>query len=211
MKAHLWNEKPVCVDCLKKFESGRPQIDFDKWCRRCKNYEFNMQSGILCAITHEKPDFEEECKDYQHDISREEKIKTEQRKELISNKKKRTIDKLSVPKPVKILGWLEIIFNLPLLLLSLTVFFSFLMFQERTYVGALFMWALIIVLLTGMTILGILLKNGNSVSRIIMIVLYIVRLIGFPIGTLWGAYGIYYLAFDEKVKNYYSEKRQNYS
>ena len=211
IKAHLWNNKPICPECLNKFKSPKQQIDYDIWCRRCNNYEFKMESGILCAITHNKPDFEEECKDFHHDLSREEKIKNEKRKELISNKNQQTIDALPVPKSVKILGWLEIVFDLPILLISIAlILYSFISHGEMNNVLVV-MWAFIILLISGLLALGILLKKGSSMARVIMIGFYVIRLIGFPIGTLWGAYGIYYLAFDENVKSYYAKKRLIYS
>jgi Na+/melibiose symporter-like transporter len=36
-------------------------------CKRCKNREISRTEGILCGLTHEKPNFENECPDYSPD------------------------------------------------------------------------------------------------------------------------------------------------
>ncbi len=39
-------------------------VDYDNFCKRCSHKEFNMSQGVLCGITHAKPDFADECKDF---------------------------------------------------------------------------------------------------------------------------------------------------
>jgi len=38
-----------------------------EFCRKCKNREINSVVGIVCALTHAKPDFETDCKDFLRD------------------------------------------------------------------------------------------------------------------------------------------------
>ena len=42
-------------------------MDFDKYCRRCKHYQFNPINGIICGLTSEHPDFGDDCSDYEYD------------------------------------------------------------------------------------------------------------------------------------------------
>lgn len=46
-------------------------IDYDRFCRRCKNYEFNLEQGTLCSLMHQKPSFEGNCMDFVLDRERE--------------------------------------------------------------------------------------------------------------------------------------------
>jgi hypothetical protein len=91
-------------------------IDYDKWCRQCKNYEFKMESGVLCGLTHEKPDFVEECKDYVHDETREEKLKNEERKYFFSGKRQQTAGIfMMVLSAIWILGVFAVMQDIPIL------------------------------------------------------------------------------------------------
>lgn len=56
-------------------------IDYDKWCRRCKHYEFEMSAGILCALTHQKPDFQGDCPVFEHDPAGDQKLQMQQGRE----------------------------------------------------------------------------------------------------------------------------------
>lgn len=38
--------------------------DFDNFCRKCSYYEFNLSKGVLCGLTHAKPDFADVCPDF---------------------------------------------------------------------------------------------------------------------------------------------------
>ena len=42
-----------------------------KICSSCNNREFNPQTGIVCSLTKEKPNFEESCSNYSANISQE--------------------------------------------------------------------------------------------------------------------------------------------
>jgi hypothetical protein len=51
-------------------------------CETCKNYNFNLQDGILCGLSGEKPNFQDICSDYVSDPNRMKK------QELIHKRKK---------------------------------------------------------------------------------------------------------------------------
>lgn len=38
------------------------KIDYDKWCNQCTHYKLNLEKGVICGITNEKPNFIHECK-----------------------------------------------------------------------------------------------------------------------------------------------------
>ena len=50
-------------------------IDYDMWCMRCRNYIFDIDRGILCAITGDKPAFKGECPFFELDPERDRKTK----------------------------------------------------------------------------------------------------------------------------------------
>lgn len=39
-------------------------IDYDRFCKRCVNYRFDLKRGIVCGLTDQKPDFEGDCPDF---------------------------------------------------------------------------------------------------------------------------------------------------
>ncbi len=50
-------------------------------CKRCQHYNFDLQKGILCGLTKEKPSFQNECKDFLLDPNKEkEQIKSPTKK-----------------------------------------------------------------------------------------------------------------------------------
>ena len=49
-------------------------MDYRRYCKRCKHYEFNQQQGILCGLTHDRPPLKDECEDFLLDPEREEKL-----------------------------------------------------------------------------------------------------------------------------------------
>lgn len=68
-------------------------MDYLKFCHRCRHYEFNFQTGILCGLTHKKPIFETVCKDFILDPERDKKVQEISRVEQsnkIGNKKERS-------------------------------------------------------------------------------------------------------------------------
>ncbi|RMG33271.1 MAG: hypothetical protein D6732_12315 [Methanobacteriota archaeon] len=42
-------------------------MDYQKFCERCQHYQFNLEEGILCGLTHQKPSFEESCDKFELD------------------------------------------------------------------------------------------------------------------------------------------------
>jgi hypothetical protein len=44
------------------------------YCDRCKNYKFNLEKGIICGLTNQKPSFWEICPDFKIDRKRENMI-----------------------------------------------------------------------------------------------------------------------------------------
>ena len=43
------------------------KIDYNTWCKKCKNYEYDISRGIICGLTHAKPDFLNDCHKYDAD------------------------------------------------------------------------------------------------------------------------------------------------
>ncbi len=48
-------------------------MDYDKFCKKCKHYDFSLQSGILCGLTTGKPSFTDICDKFEIDLNREQK------------------------------------------------------------------------------------------------------------------------------------------
>lgn len=60
-------------------------MDYDSFCRKCKHYNFTLQSGIICGINNEKPDFGESCEKFELDPNRASnvvKVTGKQKKQL---------------------------------------------------------------------------------------------------------------------------------
>jgi hypothetical protein len=38
-----------------------------KYCHNCTNRKIDYKEGIICGLTRQKPDFEDECKDFNFD------------------------------------------------------------------------------------------------------------------------------------------------
>jgi uncharacterized membrane protein len=59
-------------------------MDYEKWCKRCKNYKLTRDRGIICNLTNEKPNFSESCDLFELDEIKEEKRlkNTEKEKEI---------------------------------------------------------------------------------------------------------------------------------
>ena len=52
---------------------------FDLYCKRCKNYQFDNQKGILCGLTNSKPKFIDVCHDFVLDQKRDKRLSSIQR------------------------------------------------------------------------------------------------------------------------------------
>lgn len=57
-------------------------IDFDKWCGRCKHYEFEFSKGILCGLTHQKPNFQGVCPVFEFNPTIDRTLKLEKAREV---------------------------------------------------------------------------------------------------------------------------------
>lgn len=59
-----------------------------KSCSVCKNRELDMQRGLLCGLTHEKPQFDDKCPDFESDLAeqqhRQERLVASRKNESIS-------------------------------------------------------------------------------------------------------------------------------
>lgn len=49
-----------------------------EYCKKCKSQEFDFKQGILCSLTHQKADFEEECPQFEIDPLKVESIHSKQ-------------------------------------------------------------------------------------------------------------------------------------
>ncbi len=56
-------------------------------CKNCKHYEFDWQKGVLCSLTHAKPDFVDQCPDYVLDANRPELTIKKMKKKSLFNLK----------------------------------------------------------------------------------------------------------------------------
>ena len=54
-------------------------------------------------------------------------------------------------------------------------------------------------------VIGAFMLRGSNVARYLYIILSIFRLIGFPLNTAWGVFGIYVLAINRHVRRYYQK------
>lgn len=52
-----------------------------EYCKKCINQEFDIKQGIICSLTKQKADFENECKDFVIDKSKVEAINKKQERE----------------------------------------------------------------------------------------------------------------------------------
>jgi hypothetical protein len=48
-------------------------MDYDRFCNRCVHRKFRLKEGVLCGLTDKKPDFENECNDFELDVKVEKK------------------------------------------------------------------------------------------------------------------------------------------
>lgn len=56
-------------------------VDYNKFCKRCRYYESNLSQGILCGLTHAKPAFQGDCKDFSLDPIKDKKVAIEMEKD----------------------------------------------------------------------------------------------------------------------------------
>jgi len=42
-------------------------MDYNQFCERCQHYDFDLQKGILCGLTNEKPSFVDTCNEFELD------------------------------------------------------------------------------------------------------------------------------------------------
>ena len=42
-------------------------VDYDRFCKRCQHYDFDLRKGILCGLTEEKPSFVDTCEKFELD------------------------------------------------------------------------------------------------------------------------------------------------
>ena len=49
-------------------------VDYDEWCRKCQNYKFDINEGILCGLTNATPAFEGRCPDFKLDREKAERV-----------------------------------------------------------------------------------------------------------------------------------------
>ncbi|MBD3342371.1 MAG: hypothetical protein GF353_24940 [Candidatus Lokiarchaeota archaeon] len=45
-------------------------MNYSKFCQRCQHYRYDLYKGIVCGLTNGKPDFEEECENFELDPSK---------------------------------------------------------------------------------------------------------------------------------------------
>ncbi len=109
------------------------------------------------------------------------------------------------PGIVQLLAWVEITIGGIRLLLNMLLGVALIGNTDSTV--RVTMVALLVYLAHPLLpiVLGAFLLRGSKVARYLYIILDIFRLIGFPLNTAWGAFGIYVLAFNRNVRRYYGE------
>lgn len=116
---------------------------------------------------------------------------------------------MKVPTSVKVLGWLEI-GNASIFLFIISAVFADIVSNEGgTDLSGYEFFAVVLLLLAGLMTVGIFLLTGNSRARGIVVVLSVIRLIAFPLGTIWGALALYFLVYDKEVKTYFEAKNRD--
>ena len=65
----------------------KPTVEYDIWCMRCNNKSFDIQKGILCKITNNKPEFDLVCSEYDYDPFAEQKLMHEDTRYISSNRR----------------------------------------------------------------------------------------------------------------------------
>jgi len=77
-------------------------MNYDKFCKRCNHYSYNIQKGILCGLTNEKPDFEDNCDKFDLNPEKGEYIEPPTDAEIMES-----INKESNKNwPSKVSGWI---------------------------------------------------------------------------------------------------------
>lgn len=67
-------------------------IDYDRFCRRCKSYSFDLTQGIVCGLTGEKPVHEIECPDFILDEKKQMRITYEKERSARAEKRAEEMD-----------------------------------------------------------------------------------------------------------------------
>lgn len=67
-------------------------------CEQCKKRDFSPKNGLVCSITKEKPDFEDECPDFEidHRIQKVVEIREEERKNNYASSKTGLLESMGI-------------------------------------------------------------------------------------------------------------------
>lgn len=113
---------------------------------------------------------------------------------------------MRAPTSVKVLGWLEIGNASIFLVIISAVFADIVRNGGGTDLSGYEFFAVVLLLLAGLMTVGVFLLKGSSRARGIVLVLSAIRLIAFPLGTIWGVLALYFLVYDKEVKKYFEDK-----
>jgi hypothetical protein len=103
-----------------------------------------------------------------------------------------------VPRTVKVLGALEITSGAILIIVISLSTIQWIRSDASLY-------ALLLIVPCLFIAVGIILRRGTKFGRYLSTIAYAIRLLGFPIGTVWGLLGLYFLWINEDVKSYYEQ------
>ncbi len=53
------------------------KMNYNQFCKRCKYYTSNLQTGVLCGVTNAKPNFVDSCHQFILDPNRDKKVDQE--------------------------------------------------------------------------------------------------------------------------------------
>ena len=182
-----------------------------KFCKVCKNKRMNVQKGIVCGLTGEKPDFNELCPNYEEDPKEVQKVN------LIEAEKEKRYKEF-----VSISGWLFLFlwFGIGIGALG-TILFTLASYSELSITPLLgillLIYLLCYVVCAVLTIKAFYKRETNAVSLartyiamifIDIIIAQVTNLItdgfsNFPVDVrafVWGTIWFTYLSFSERVK-----------
>ena len=114
---------------------------------------------------------------------------------------------MNVPASIVFLGWLEIAFGSIIFLITGGIYIDVWQKGEADafwHFSAFGFTSFAIMLIVS----GYFLGKGSQIARNVVVCLGFVRLLGFPIGTVWGAVIIYDLIFSEGAERLYNDPRR---
>ena len=110
------------------------------------------------------------------------------------------------PGLVKGLGWFEVIVSTLILIILTDVFIGSVFINKSADATLGIIMGAAVPLAVGFILVGWKLTQGAYWARTVILVVSFIRLVAFPLGTIWGAVAIYAFLANNDVKDFFADR-----